>query len=209
MRWIAAALLLFTTWSAHATSYIEGGARPDISGDRTNPLILTLTPGFNTIGGVIGTSTPDQPLIGTGAINRPTNDAEYFTLVIPAGLQLSSIFLDGYTFDPDSNPGGSFIGYAPGDRFPLNPGSPSAIAGNDLFTTADITSQREILSLNAAPLQTGSYAFLIQETSPDSTVNYTLSFELTESTLIPEPTSLTLSLAGLLFLTKRKRHVTE
>ncbi len=204
MKWLIA--LIFSSWTANAASYIESSLNPDISGDPNNPLILTLTPGFNTIAGVIGTSTgAGQPLIGTGAILQPGNDAEYFVINIPTGSQLSSIKLDNYTFDLDSNPGGSFIGYAFGNRFPLNPMSATDIAASDLFTRSDISNEREILSLNTNPLQAGSYAFLIQETSPNSTVNYVLSFELTESAVIPEPSVIFCSASVLLLLLRRRR----
>ena len=161
----------------------------DLSGDFTTPQLLTVSLGVNTVAGRMG-QTGDL-----GATNG--SDADYFSILVPDGLEIMAITVDGYSFSGGGNPGsGSFLAYGEGPEFTGQGFGDidgyvifAADAGNllpglrqDIFGEVSETS-----------LEAGEHAFWLQETNP-TVVEYSLAFMV-----VPEPTSLGLAALALWF----------
>lgn len=151
--------------AALATNYDEA-VSGDLSGDRLNPTILTLTEGSNLI-----TAT------------SVSGDLEYFRLFVPGGKRLSAIVAV-------SNTGGnvSFIGVQRGTQFTESAVAPNVanILGYTHFGNGNLTVGTDILDNMGTgagaigftpPLAAANYTFWSQETSTAAT--YTLDFQVT------------------------------
>ncbi len=156
----------------HDESTIDG----DLSGNLYTPTVLNLRTGSNKISGNVGGSA-------TGGATNGT-DADYFTITVPAGTQLTGINVDA------KDGGSSFIGYRAGTSF-TGQGA-GDIDGNTLFNSG---SGDIITALAGGSLGPGTYSFWVQETS--GSTNYTLSYELTPDAVTIDVTdSSQVSVAG-------------
>lgn len=159
----------------------------DLSGDFAVPTPLTFATGANTILGDIGANG------NTGSTNGL--DADYFTVVVVAGQELNSIFVDSRT-----GPGfQSFFGFTEGSEF-TGQGN-GDIDGNVLFNDG---SGEVINALAGGPLGPGTYSFWIQETDGSGVVDYSFTFGVTNA--VPEPSTLVFGLiAGCGLAIRRRR----
>ncbi|MEM1026578.1 MAG: hypothetical protein AAGJ38_00680 [Planctomycetota bacterium] len=197
----------------------DTSAQIDLSDDPLNPTVIPLTQGSNAIGGDVISS-------GSGSF---LSDIDFFTVVVPDGLQLESVILSRY-----EAPAVSFLGFNPGDLVSADPSSDGVsqaifadgalgfalvgqnLLGQNLFTNladgdvtidplTDLPSRLLADARRFDPNQAlgaGSYAFVFQDTGPIRVV-YELDFVVAA---VPEPSALGLLLcAGLPFLTHRQR----
>ena len=181
---LALALLVAGQTSYGAVVYNEGTSG-DLSGNLAAPTAIASINGDNTVIGGVGNNG------NTGATNG--SDADYFSLVVPAGRSLTSITVDSYLFS-GGNPGSSFFGYVAGTGF-------TGQGGGDVDAFQLFNAGTGNLISSSLPLGPGTYSFWIQETTP-TTVNYQLTF-----TQVPEPaTAGMLALGSLVFVGMRKRN---
>ena len=143
----------------------------DLSGVFSNPSVLSLTPGANTIVAQTGSNG------NTGTTNG--SDADYFTITFAPGTSLASMTVDSYIFSP-SNPGVSFAGYVGAAAFTGQGGGD--IAGSAFYNSSSNNIFDDITGL--APLGQGVYSFWFQETSLNC-VDYQLTLNV-----LPEPSAL-------------------
>lgn len=178
-------------------------AQADLSDDSTNPTVITLTDGLTAFENTVVNS-------GTGL---PNADIDFFTIVVPTGLQIDRISLTRY--EPDgafsffgfeegptvsADPSGSMqdqttfsenaLGFALVGANQLNNDLRRALADGEVNTGALLAGNRRFDPTVALPA--GTYAFVFQDTGALE-ITYELSFE---ASVIPEPNSL--ALLGLL-----------
>lgn len=162
----------------------------DLSNNRREPTVLVADPGANTLRGMTRN-------------NMGTVDLDYFTVVIPVGFQLDSLFQTSYMGD-----GTSFIAVQSGTEFTTPPDFPDISTLLGWLHFGDNYRGLDILPLMAMefgvigytpPLPSGSYTFWVQETSSIE-AKYTFTFNLSpQGVVIPEPSSLTLAALGALW----------
>ncbi len=162
----------------------------DLSSDNLAPTLLAFAPGSNQ---VFGDTSPDPDL-----------DPDYFTMVIPAGYELSSIIFEEYISGDDQ----AFFAVEVGGQI-TDPGSPVALLSATLIGALPGTMQGDELLDDlqnpdvwggfAGNLQAGTYTFWFQETS--SATDYGFDFVLTP---IPAPASASLMVGGLLLARRRR-----
>lgn len=196
MRVRAQALFLALALVGGSTPVLAGfvyseAADGELSSDRFNPTVLTAMTGANVLSGTVGTD-PDTGI----------RDLDYYTVVIPVGLQLDSLFQTSYDGD-----GRSFIAFQAGSTFTLPPSTTNVSAMLGYLHFGEISVDADLLPLMAsqsgvigytAPLPSGSYTFWMQETGLQ-TAKYTLTFNVSEAvTPVPEPSALCLAAAGIL-----------
>jgi len=185
---------------------LGGQVLADTSNDFTNPTQIVLVEGSNVL-------VEDIALSEAEALEPGTGDLDFFTLVVPDGLQLDSILVtesDAFT--------SAFFGFAAGET--LN-GSPalddagrvafidqalgytllnidSVNTGNLLPELASGAITGELIDPvrfdGSAALQPGAYAFVLQNRQ-DDVLNFTFDFQTSATTSVPEP-----STAGMLLL---------
>ena len=170
--------------------YVEG-VNGDLSNNRFAPTPLLAMEGANTVTG------------RTVAVSMVV-DLDYFTVTVPAGLQIDSLVLTSYSGD-----GASFIAMQAGTVFTEPPDTPvvTNLLGWLHFGDRDPgVVGSNILPLMAVqfgaigfpmPLPSGSWTFWVQETGP-TPADYTFTFNVSGTpagTGVPEPASL--ALAGL------------
>ena len=159
----------------------------DLPGEFSSPQVVVATLGELTVSGTIGRNG------NSGATDG--SDADYLTIMLPEGLEIVSVSVQGY-FSTEGNPGGgSFLGYRAASSF-AGKGF-SDIDGWVIFSDdfPDL-----LPALEQPFLGEGDHAFWIQETNP-SIVEYSLSFQV-----VPEPSlGLLAGFAVLLILGRRKR----
>jgi hypothetical protein len=176
--------LVSSALPAVAAPLFDDGAT-DLPGFGEPAVTLALAPGLNLITGTTGNPS--------GTVDR-----DYVTLVVPAGYQLSALYVRSGTTVFGSS---SFIGVESGATFTVPPtsGSATGMLGWTLFAATPDTDILPSLGTGggatgfAPPLAAGSYAFWIQETGPVAT-SYALDFDVTA---VPEPSELAMLLAGL------------
>lgn len=161
----------------------------DLSSNRFSPTVLTLSPGANSI---LATSQ--------------AGDREFFSVAVPAGGELSALFLASYSLSDIG-----FIGVQRGPTMTVNPDTPNAalLLGYAHFGQGNRTVGTDILDdigrgFGAMgffpPLPSGTYTFWSQQTGPAATYQFDL-------ILVPEPTTtllLALGLAGLALAGRRR-----
>jgi hypothetical protein len=183
---LLACAFLYGTAAYGDTVYNES-----VSGDLSNnglaPTLLTVSQGSNDVYGTTGKSA-------AGVIDR-----DYFTFIVPEGMELAAItVLPGTTtLGPD---GESFIGIESGPQVTISTAATTAagLLGWDHYSTGDINVNiLPLMGMGAGatgftgPLPAGQYSFWVQEASVGS-VNYGFDF-----TVSPEPASWTMMLTGL------------
>lgn len=174
----------------------------DLSNSGLTPTSLAVTVGSNQIFGTTGNP-------GTGT------DRDYFTITVPSGLQLTSIFeLPGTTVGGAT----SFIGLQAGNQVtvPTNAATANGLLGWTHYGGA--TASRDILpdmsvaangsSGFTAPLNAGTYSLWIQDFNAGS-FSYGFNIVLAPAASpVPEPASYAMMLSGfaaLLLLLRRRR----
>ncbi len=125
--------------------------------------------------------------------NETFGDRDYFTITIPAGLQLNS--LDLLASDAGGGDSVAFIGAQAGDQVTVDPlfPNPEPLLGWVLTQPTDVGTdiQAMLVGEDNAPLAPGQYSFWVQQTGQDVTT-VSLGFNVG---IIPSPG--TLGLAGL------------
>ncbi|MEO0795178.1 MAG: PEP-CTERM sorting domain-containing protein [Verrucomicrobiota bacterium] len=166
----AATAVVFLNPAAHGLSEIGFG---DFSGDFSAPTVIPfpLAPVTVDVTGQIGNNGD------TGATNG--NDADYFTVEIPQGLSVVSIFVEDYTFSP-GNPNVSFLGFVSGSSFG---GQTAGDIDGSVLVNASSGEILDNLLGGSGELSAGNYSFWLQETSAN-VVDYRISF-----TTVPEPST--------------------
>lgn len=181
---LALALCVTLVGTAIADSNYDETNDGDLSGDRLNPTVITLTPGNNT---VTATSI--------------AGDVEYLAVAIPDGQQIDAIILDAYTFDDGpvkertraaALDDTAFIAVQSGSVFtePTSGTDVSNLLGYTHFGTALNQLGTDILDDMAGgsgaigfigSLQESQYTFWMQQTGSISTT-YTLNIVVSELT---------------------------
>lgn len=165
----------------------------DLSDNRFAPTPFTLVDGDNYLYGIM-----------SGAKAEGGYDVDYFSVTIPAGFQLSALYLDHY----DSPDFAAFLGIQPGPIFPNDPGEVGPL---DLMGFVHMGPQhigQDLLPIMASmgygftpPLQAGVYSFWGQQI--DDYTDWVGNFVVTA---VPEPSSFAvLLLGGLACFARRRR----
>jgi len=161
----------------------------DLSNNRAAPTLLSFTAGQNYV------------FAQTGAVAGVT-DRDYFTFVVPANFQLSSLTV---VYSSLTAGNATFLGLQAGSQVTVDPAAPSAapLLGYELVSPADIGVN--ILPAIATapdaagfvpPLSAGQYSVWVQDSNVAPSL-YDLRFEVSA---IPEPSAALLSLVGLTFV---------
>lgn len=153
----------------------------DLSGIPSNPELLVVGSGTNTIVGSVGENG------NTGASDA--SDADYFTLTIPFGLSIDSITIDNYSTSPNPSGSGSFLGYKSGTGF-----AGQGFGDIDSWALFNSSTINLLADLGLSSLESGSHTFWIQETT-STVVDYTISYDA-----VPEPSTYILLGMGLWML---------
>ena len=186
MRIPALLVCLLISHSSLAITVYDESVSGDLSGNMALPTLINTSAGANSILGDIGDNG------NTGATDN--SDADYFSIIVPAGGAITSITIDSFTFSP-SNPGSSFAGYIADTAF-----ADQGAGDVDAFQLFNGGSGS--LFSGQMPLGPGTHSFWLQETS-SNVVNYTLTFNQTAP--VPEPASAMLLAGGLATLALRRR----
>lgn len=191
MRWrgLLAIVVLSAAAGARAQVIYNEFVQGDISDDRFLPTALVLSEGSNILLGFMA-----------GA-QGPTVDLDYFSITIPAGLQLDQIILTGY-FSQDPV---AFLAIQPG---PIFPNDPLTVEPGDLMGWTHLEVGQvglDVLAIMGTqgqgfipPLPAGVYTFWAQQLGEPT--DYTLDFVVT-----PAPGSAALLGAGGVFACRRRR----
>lgn len=191
MRWrgLLAIVVLSAAAGARAQVIYNEFVQGDISDDRFSPTALVLSEGSNILLGFMA-----------GA-QGPTVDLDYFSITIPAGLQLDQIILTEY-FSQDPV---AFLAIQPG---PIFPNDPLTVEPGDLMGWTHLEVGQVGLDVLAVmgtqgqgfipPLPAGVYTFWAQQLGEPT--DYTLDFVVT-----PAPGSAALLGAGGVFARRRRR----
>lgn len=188
MKTCLAAALLAATGCVHAATAWDEALQGDLSDNGLAPTALTVAAGHNLVIGTMGNA-------GNGI------DRDYFSFTIPAGYELSALWLLPAT---DVSGGASFLALQSGPQVTTNPTGTGVealygfnhygadLVGQDILTT--------IVGPQKAPLPAGTWSVWMQETGGQ--VRYYLDFVITPA--VPEPaTGLSLGV-GLLGLACRR-----
>lgn len=190
-RSLAAVLTLGLAASTATASVYNEPTAGDFSDNRLTPTPLALELGENTLFGIISGIRLDD-----------TFDRDYFTITIPAGQRLESMFLDSY----NSVDQAAFIGLVSGPNFPLaqEDTGPDDLLGWALFGGSRVGQDLlEVMGGNGqgftGGLGAGTYSFWVQQIGPST--EYTLTFNV-----IPAPGAAgLLASMGLLAASRRRR----
>ena len=146
----------------------DEAANGELSNDLAAPTVVNFAPGGNTVIGQVGDNGQ------TGATNG--SDADYFTVNIGLGEEITSILIDSR-----SGAGSSFFGYTEGVGF-SGQGNDD-IDGFVLFNNASGEVLDDLTS-GGSSLGPGDYSFWLQETSA-VTVDYSVTFNVVSSVQNP------------------------
>ena len=191
---LAACALAATLPAAHAAGGWDEAVQGDFANLGATPTAITLELGSN-------------PVRGTTGRQNSVVDRDYFSFTLPAGMQLDTLTVVGGSFLGVS--GLSFIGVQAGPQVTVNPtgGSPAGLLGWVHFGANDIGT--DILGLMGigfgasgfqSPLPAGTYSFWVQDTGT-GVASYQLDFGVS---VVPEPASALLMLAGVAALLRRR-----
>jgi hypothetical protein len=178
--------------AAHGDTVYNESVSGDLLNSGLTPTLLTVSPGLNDVFGTTGKSS-------TGIIDR-----DYFTFVVPEGMDLTAITVLPGT-ETLGTLGESFIGIEAGSQVTVSPTAIDAtgLLGWDHYGADDI-------GINILPemgtsglgstgftgwLPSGQYSFWVQEASV-GTVPYGLEFTVAT----PEPSAWVMLLTGLALL---------
>ena len=194
----AAVCALLATAPAKATIYDEA-VSGDLSNDKAAPTALTLTPGLNSVIGIVSGFPP----LGS-------DPQDWVSFTIPTGFVMTSYvnskygsaddqgftgFQSGSSFSGDPFVAGSYAGYAHFGTDATNPLPPSSTVGVNLLPPMANPSFSVGATGFTRPLAAGTYTFLIQQGDP-STTSYQFDMNV-RSVSVPEPgSSLCLLLLG-------------
>ena len=191
--------------SARAATIWDEAINGDLSNAQATPTPVTLGAGTNSVFGTLRTSAS-------------TDFQDWIAVTVPAGLQLTQYvhvayastdnqgftgFQAGSSFVGSTNSPGSYNGYAHygplATNGSINSGAPTSTIGVDLLTfmknEAGVTGY-------TAPLQAGTYTFLVQQTGAAAT-SYQFNFNVAP---VPEPaTAGVLSLIATMLVSSRRR----
>ena len=202
----AALCALLAAAPAIATIYDEAGSG-DLSNNQAAPTALTLTPGSNSVIGIVN-----------GFDNGDGQDWVSFT--IPTGFVMTSYvnskyvstddqgftgFQFGSSFSGDPFVAGSYAGYAHFGTGATNPDGtpPLSTVGVDLLPLMANPSFAPGTTGFTPPLAAGTYSFLIQQGNPVTT---SYQFDMTVRTVPESGSSLCLlGIGGLAILALRRR----
>jgi MYXO-CTERM domain-containing protein len=162
----------------------------DLSNDPLNPTPLVLHEGVNTV---------------IGAVNGGTDPRDWMAVTIPAGYELSQLFLADY----DSLDFVAFVGVAAGPAFHGDTLDPASYLGYSHYGFA--TLGEDLLPLMGTaqgaqgftpPLSSGVYTFLSQQLGEDSLYQFDFVVEA-----VPAPGCAALGMGGaLVYAGRRRRH---
>ncbi|MFI4853443.1 MAG: hypothetical protein ACIAQF_00515 [Phycisphaerales bacterium JB065] len=192
VRAAAAVLVSLTTCSvASAGAFVyDEGVDGDLSNDWLAP---TQFPAFG-----VGQSVATMSVFDS---NESTGDRDYFTITVPAGLQLDSITL--LSLESGGNDSVAFFGIQVGNQVTVDPNSPNPAPLLGWMLTQESNVGGDILEIaigeGNSPLGDGQYSFWVQQTGPEVT---TLSFGFNLSQ-VPTPSGV--GLAGLAMLGAMRR----
>jgi hypothetical protein len=198
---IAAGLaIVFSVARAEASTLWDESVSGDLSSVQASPNAFTLSSGTNAVIGTLG----------------GTDHQDWITLTVPAGMQLSAVVLGAYVstdqqgftgvqsgtnFVGSVNNPASYLGYAHFGTGAANGAlAPTNLVGVDILPIMGNTSLAAGSQGFTPPLNSGSYAFLIQQTGSAAT-----SYEF-DYVVVPEPTTLALVALGCgVILVRRRR----
>ena len=176
-----AVLVLFIVSTVRATTLYDESVSGDLSNSQSSPTALNLSVGTNTINGVVGA----------------TDQQDWVALTVPAGQQMSSLFLASYSsadaqgfmgmqagssFVGSTTTAGNYLGYVHYGTGATNNGPATNLVGSDLLPLMANPTVAAGAKGFTPPLRAGSYTFLIQQLG--ATTNYGFGFV---DTVVPEP----------------------
>jgi hypothetical protein len=193
--WTVVVVAMAAQGSPAASLWVDP-ANGDLSNDRLNPTPLVLALGSNTV---------------TASSSTGAADREYFTVTVPAGMQLTGVVLDAYS----SANGISFVGFQTGSTMTVNPAAPdpTQLTGYTHFgfDTDNEVGDDFLPTMNdglpgfgdpmgfTLPLPSGSYTFWSQQTNA-VLATYTFDFQV-----VPEPMAIGMAALASLALLAMKR----
>jgi hypothetical protein len=176
---------------AVAANYDES-VNGDLSGIPATPTSWSVSEGANAIKGTAGTGS----------------DYDIVHINVPAGHQLTSLYLDAYSnLSPQS-----FLGLQSGSTWTAGTGgmvNGGALIGYVLFDAGMIGANLlPDMGINGQafgpgftpPLPTGDYTFLVQDTQTPFSYQFTFNVAA-----VPEPATISLAALGLLAITRIRR----
>lgn len=187
MKLLRLTLLLAAGIDAGAATVYNESISGDLSNSGLAPTVLAVSLGSNVVTGTTGRTT---------AVDR-----DYFTINVPDGLQIASLFERTGTAVGDAV---SFIGVQAGNQLtlPANTATANGLLGwthyGTVSTDADILPAMGIAAQGSSgfnpPLPSGNYAFWVQDFGAGT---FAYSFDI-RVTATPEPSSFLLAGIGLL-----------
>jgi hypothetical protein len=192
------ALVLTMFCVGHASTIYMESVNGDLSNDGLNPTSINVSAGSNMI-------------FGTTGGNTAPNVRDYFTIFVPANLQLVALIEQAGT--QAGNLG--FLGLQSGTQVTLATNTMTAAGllgwvhyaptATDINLLATMAIPANGSSGFTPPLGSGSYAFWLQDTSP-GTFEYAFNIVLEPIPApVPEPATLALTLVGLALLPLLRR----
>lgn len=169
---MAASLAMAMSTPVLAADYNEF-VRGDLSGDPANPTVIDVDAGGNVVTG----SATDFPL-----------DRDIFTLVVPAGLEVTEIRLSAFELVTEPSDGGMLIALEQGPRITdLN--SAANLRGFAIVGVAPGTQQGDDLldDLGGGVLGPGAWTVWLQNTG--SVTDYALTIQAAAAAAPPPPAS--------------------
>lgn len=196
-KWASVALLATSAAGLAQAAGWDESIDGDLSNDGLTPSVVALAAGTTTVVGATGRAVAGGPV-----------DTDYFSIVVPAGHVLESMFLQQGVSVVG---GGSFLGLMAGPQFTVPPttGTAAGLLGWTVYSDGNIGSDlllaMSVPALGSSgfeiPLPAGAYSFWVQETGVGVA---TYSFALNVSAVPDVPPALSL-LGGLALLAALRR----
>jgi hypothetical protein len=191
--------ILFIANAAHATTLYDESVSGDLSNLQSAPTALNLSVGTNSINGTVGTAADQQ---------------DWVALRVPAGTQLSSLFLASYSsadaqgfmgvqagssFVGSTNTPGNYLGYVHYGTGATNNGPATNVVNTDLMPLLANPAVAAGAQGFTPPLGAGTYTFLIQQLG--ASTNYGFDFV---DRAVPEPGMIgVMALSGITMMRRR------